>query len=78
MKMYAMRDIKVGYMEPMLQQNDEIAIRTFRAIITQDRQLLSQYKYDIELWRIGDYNEITGDITPDKEFLIGGKDVELK
>lgn len=77
MKVYAMRDIKVGYMEPMLQQNDEIAIRTFQALIRSEKQLMSMYKQDIELWRIADYNETKGDILPDKEFLISGKDIKL-
>lgn len=82
MNMYAIRDIKIGYMEPTLQQNDMIAIRNFEATIRQEKYLMSQYKQDIELWRIelwriGNYNETNGDILPDKEFLISGKDIEL-
>lgn len=77
MKLYAFRDIKVGYMEPFLQQNDQIAIRTFTATIRQEKSLMTQYKEDIELWRIGEYDETHGDIIPQKEYLIGGKDVEL-
>lgn len=77
MNMYAMRDIKIGYMEPTLQQNDMIAIRNFEATIRQEKYLMSQYKQDIELWRIAEYNETNGDIVPNKEFLISGKDITL-
>lgn len=77
MNMYAMRDIKIGYMEPTLQQNDTIAIRNFEATIRQEKYLISQYKQDIELWRIAEYNETNGDIVPNKEFLISGKDITL-
>lgn len=75
MKLYAFRDIKIGFMEPFLQQDNAIAIRTFKATMENEKTLMKHYKEDIELWYLGDYNEVFGEITPKKEYLIGGKDI---
>lgn len=77
MRIYSFRDVKIGYMEPFLQINDTVAIRTFTATLNDEnsRQLIRKYKEDIELWRLGEYDEETGTIQPNKEYLIGGKDV---
>lgn len=75
MKIYAFRDIKIGFMEPFLQQNNQIAVRTFKATLENTKSLMNAYKEDIELWQIGEYNEETGDILPEKEYIIGGKDI---
>lgn len=78
MNMYAFRDIKIGYMEPFLQTNDQIAIRTFKATIRSTKNMMKEYKEDIELWCLGEFNEELGEIFPEKRYLIGGKDVTLE
>lgn len=73
---YAYRDVKIGYMEPFLQKNDEVAKRTFKISIQDPRTQLKQYKNDIELWRLGEYDEKTGVIRPETEFIIGGGEIK--
>lgn len=77
MNMYSFKDVKIGFMDPFLQINDEVAIRTFKATLEDEnnRHLMRKYKQDIELWRIAEWNETTGDILPKKEYLMGGKDI---
>lgn len=78
MKLYAFKDVKIGFMEPFLQHNDETAIRVFKITLDDEdptnQHLMRKYKHDIELWKLGEYDETTGDIIPDKQYLIGGKD----
>lgn len=78
MKMYAFKDIKVGYMEPFLQQNDQVAVRTFTATIKNQKNIMSAYKEDIELWCIAEFDETTGDIFAEKRYMIGGKDITIE
>lgn len=75
MNIYAFKDTKIGFMEPFLQQNDAVAKRTFTQICTEPEKAITRYKEDIELWKLGEYNEITGDIIPGKEYMMGGKDI---
>lgn len=77
MKMYAFRDIKTGYMEPFLQLNDQIALRTFTATLRNTRNIMREYKEDIELWCVAEFNEELGEVLPEKRYLIGGKDITI-
>lgn len=78
MKLYSFRDVKVGYMEPFLQVNDIVATRTFTATIKNEKNLMHQYKEDIELWCIGEFNEELGEILSEKRYIIGGKDITIE
>lgn len=75
--LYAFKDTKIGFMEPFVQISDSVAMRTFRATLEDEnnRHLMRKYKQDIELWRLADWDEVTGDIVANKEYLIGGKDL---
>lgn len=78
MEIYAFKDIKIGFMEPFLQAGREVAIRTFDGVIQSEKIIMKNYKNDIELWKIGKFNDQTGDIIPEKEYIIGGKDIIIK
>lgn len=74
-EMYSFKDVKIGFMEPFLQKNSEVAKRTFETTLTTEKNILSSYKNDIELWKIATFNENTGEIEPDLKYIIGGKDI---
>lgn len=61
---YAMRDVKVGFMTPTFDVNDESAKRNFiHAVLTSD-SILSSFANDFSLYRLGDYDTETGQLLP--------------
>lgn len=62
-KLYAIRDNKVGFMAPYAQVNDEVAKRNFLTEKQQKNSMISIYPEDFELWKIGEMDEKTGIIT---------------
>ena len=79
MMIYSMKDVKIGFANPFYQNSDETAERSFKIAITDKTGRLFQIKNDLELWKLGEFDETTGKITPvEPEYLIGGKDVSLE
>lgn len=79
MKIFSMKDVKVGFANPFYQVNEEVAKRSFAAAITDKRGELFKIKDDLELWEIGSFDETTGKISPiEPNYLMGGKDVQLE
>lgn len=76
MEMYAFKDVLIGFMEPFLQQNRAVAMRSFQQTMTNENSGISRYQKDIELWKIGNFNEETGEITPELEYVMAGRDVK--
>lgn len=76
MEMYAFKDVLIGFMEPFLQQNRAVAIRSFRQTMLREDAGIARYQKDIELWKLGTFNEETGEITPSLEYIMAGRDVQ--
>lgn len=66
LRLYAMRDVKAGFLTPTLESTDEIAIRNFQMAFKSARQdsLLFGFPEDYSLYRIGDYDTDSGSILP--------------
>ncbi|MCI9476500.1 MAG: hypothetical protein HFE71_08535 [Emergencia sp.] len=64
--MYAMRDVKAGFLTPQVESSDEIAIRNFQMAFKSARpdSLLFGFPEDYSLYRIGDYDTDSGAVTP--------------
>lgn len=61
---YSIRDCKVGYMNPVVDANDEYAIRNFNFAKNDPKTLLHDFPGDFVLCRIADFDDQTGVITP--------------
>lgn len=71
--MYAFKDTKIGYMNPWTSHNDETAIRTFRsAVMDENENAIKNHLKDIELYKLGTYNDDTGELEKNHKFLING------
>lgn len=64
-KVYAIRDVKVGFMPMICQQNDGTAIRAFETAIINSRDDLGTHPQDFDLYRIGSYDTNNGELTPE-------------
>lgn len=70
MKIYALKDVKSGFMNPMPFKNDELAIRAYTNMLA-DKQpnLVSMNPEDFELWCLGDYDQDSGIIKSEIRFV---------
>ena len=64
MKMYAIRDNKTEvFNNPFISHTDMSAMRTVYGAM--DQNLLSTYPEDFSLWYLGEFDDVTGAITPE-------------
>lgn len=73
---YAIKDTKVGFMQPFIQVNDAVAVREFTNIVNSGNSVVSANYTDMELYRIGSYNQDTGLIESKVDFVVKGADVK--
>lgn len=67
------QDIKSGYADPFIIDNEQLAIRMFRAsFIDNNKNIMSIYPEDFRLVKIGEYDSKTGliDSLPVTKFVI--------
>lgn len=71
MLIFAIKDVKVGFMSPFIRQNKELAIRDFKDALgdSNPNNILKSHPEDFELWKIGTYNLETGIIVSELEHL---------
>lgn len=72
LNVYAVKDVKVAFMEPVFFMNDEQAVREFyRAAMRED----DPFAADKELWKIGEWDNQTGLIYGGQlEFMTNAKE----
>lgn len=63
--LYAIRDIKTGFMTPTMEVNDDSAARNFTHAIWNSDGILHSFCNDFSLYRIGSFNSDTALITPE-------------
>lgn len=64
---YAARDALAGFMTPVVEQSDAIAMRNFRMACDaagRDRSLMSWRSTDFSLYRLATYDTETGVVVP--------------
>lgn len=79
MEIYSIKDVKIGFMNPFYQNSTDVAKRSFKNAVADKRGNLWTIKDDLELWKLGSFDENTGALTPETpEYIMGGKDVSLE
>lgn len=69
--MYAIRDIKAGYLTPMVDINDDVAKRNFaNAVVNNPTTCFYSNPEDFALFKIGEYDDDIGVIIPMDKVLI--------
>lgn len=77
--LYSMKDTKMGkFAMPFVAPNDEIAKRTLASTIKQGGSTISEFPEDFQLFRLGNYDEDTGDLTTDNEFIANATEFAIK
>lgn len=63
--LYAMRDIRTGFLSPVLDMSDASAIRNFEhAVEHNDDSLFFSHPEDYSLFKVGEYDSNTGTVVP--------------
>ena len=76
MRLYAIKDVKVGYWKPFVQHNDSTAHREFANMVnSKTDSFVTDNFQDLELWSLGSYDENTGVIESDVNFIVNGSSV---
>lgn len=79
LNIYSVKDSAVGRYSstPFMLENDEVAKRTFSTAINSGTQSqVAIYYKDMQLWRLGEFDDKTGEINSDVEFICSGVDVK--
>lgn len=58
---YCILDLKSGWLSPTVDINDQVALRNF-AYAVQHNALFSDFASDYSLYKIGDFDTVSGDI----------------
>lgn len=61
---YAIRDSRVGFMTPTLDQNDPAATRNFAHAAMEPSSLMHSHPSDFDLYRVGEFDTDSGEIKP--------------
>lgn len=76
--LYSIKDIKVAHRAPMVMHNDEEAKRACQFAVNSGDKASELFlcPQDFELWRVGEYDDITGEIIPCHEFICNLSDLK--
>lgn len=71
---YAVKDTLVGFFPPVVCNNDQAMIRQFSAAVVDENSQLSKICSDVQLFKLGSFDDQTGDFTSDVVYLCKGAD----
>ena len=70
LKIYSIRDKKTGFGDPIILNNDEVAIRAFQKWVNSENEnQANQFIEDKEFYCLGSYDTEKGTIEPENRFL---------
>lgn len=70
---YAIKDEKVGFLQVMQDSNDMTALRNFEFAVTARNDIYSQFSSDFKLYKLGSFDNLTGElVVSDMELLASG------
>lgn len=69
MKIFGIKDTKVGFTNVIMAQNEAVARRYLAEMVRDTNNLISKYNEDYEIYKLGEFNENTGEIMPSINFV---------
>lgn len=66
---YAIKDLKTGFLPPTVEYNDNAAIRGFEHGCKQVNSLFYTHPGDYQFWKLGSYDTESGELFSDIKFL---------
>lgn len=81
LNLYSIKDIKANRFQGVVPfPNDDMAKRAFTSAVNSSESagLLSQYPEDVQIFRLGSFDDVSGEIQSKQEFLWNGLDLKIK
>lgn len=74
LNIYAVKDtIQGAFMNPFYLQNDQVAMRSFKNTIESEQMnTIKMNAKDMQLYKLGEFEEETGEIKSEVKFLVNG------
>lgn len=63
--LYAIRDVKVGFLTPTAEVNDDVAARNFYHAVSTSEGILFTCSSDFDLYRLASYDADSGRVIPE-------------
>ena len=77
LNIYSVKDTVVGEMgNPFYLNNDEMAKRSFKNAANQEGSQIALNINDMQLYRLGTLNTVTGEIESNVEFIMNGTEAK--
>lgn len=77
-RIFAVYDVKAAaYLAPFTFMENGQAIRAFTDTVNDVSTMMSKHAGDFDLFRLGYFDDSSGEFTNDREFLIGGAAVKI-
>lgn len=77
LNIYSVKDVVVGEMgNPFYLNNDEMAKRSFKQAINNDQSQLAINYTDMQLYKLGELDTVTGEIVSNVEFIMSGPEAK--
>lgn len=73
---FAIKDKKSCFWKPFCQPNDLVARREFDNMVNSSNEFMQQNYADMDLYKLGTYDDETGVIESKVEFVCSGSDVK--
>lgn len=68
--LYALKDVKSGFMSILVLKNDDLAIRSYKNMLNDSQSnIVNTNPEDFELWCLGSYDTDSGLISPNVRFV---------
>ncbi len=67
--LYSIKDKKIGFNSPFTAPNNYAAIRMFADTVKDENSMLAKHPEDYELYKLGSFNDDTGEIVADCQYL---------
>lgn len=62
--LYSIRDVKTGFMTPVMEANDDSAARNFYHAVQNSDGILFTFAQDFTLYKVAEFDSATGEIIP--------------
>ena len=79
MNIYGIKDKAMGFMNIFTAEGKYAAMRYFAdAVNSEQKTLISEHSEDFSIWDLGKFDQMTGTIEPNVEFLEEGLNLKKK
>lgn len=68
--LYSIKDSLVGFGYPFVQVSDPVAVRSFAALVSDERSDLFKKPSDYDLYRVGSFDTDTGSTIPTEPVFV--------